>query len=93
MARKRGMVVAKEAIVINVGAKPTQYRQIEVTDRRTGDRVVIPDTDGPPAVEEDPGVPYAFKANEKVAADHPAVRANPGAFMSLEEAEELDLVA
>ena len=82
----KGMVVAREAIVINVGGAPAQFERVEVTNRRTGERVMINKDD--PIVEEDPGVPYAFKAFQKVSASHPAVQANPGAFMPLEDVDE-----
>jgi hypothetical protein len=89
MARsKSGYVVAKEAVVVNVGGRPAVYGTIDVTDRRTGERVNIPNTDADPVEAEDPGMPYAFKANQKVAANHPAVQACPGMFIALEDADE-----
>lgn len=90
MARK--MMRAKEAIVVNVGGSPREYGKIEVTNRRTAQREVIDYTDGDfdrhkDFVPENNGIPYAFKANEKVAASHPAVKANPGAFIPDDEDE------
>lgn len=90
MARK--MVQAKEAIVVNVGGSPREYGKQTVTDRKTGERVVIDYTDGDfdnhvdykPEVN---GIPYAFKAYEKVPANHPAVKANPEAFVAADEDE------
>lgn len=93
MARPRqsgsNTVVCREAIVINVGGKPAVYRTINVLNKRTGERVDILDTDNEPLEPEDPGVPYAFKAGERVHKTHPAVEENPGAFMSVEEADEV----
>lgn len=86
---KGGYVVAREAIVINVGARPAVYGKITVTDRRTGERKEILDTDHEPIDGGDLGIPYSFKELQKVPKNHPAVQANPGAFMDLEEAEDL----
>ena len=94
MARTKdsGMVVAREAIVINVDARPIEYGKISVRHNKTGDLVTIPNHND--IVDEgDEGMPYAFKAYQKVSATHPAVKANPGAFMPLEEVDEPDLVA
>ena len=90
MARSKGMVVAREAIVINVGGEPPKYEQVEITHNKTGERVKINMDE--PSDPGDLGVPYAFKAFQKVSATHPAVQANPGAFMPLEEVEDLELV-
>ena len=46
------VVVAREAIVIAVGARPAEYAKIEVLNQRTGLREKILDTDNPPL---DPG--------------------------------------
>jgi hypothetical protein len=78
--RAAGMVVAKEAVVVNVGGRPAEYRTITVTDRRTGERVQILDTDNDPVDPGDLGTPHAFKAGERVSSDHPAVKECPGAF-------------
>jgi len=84
-------VVAREAVVINVGARPIEYAKITVRDRRTNELVEIDDHDT--MVDEgDEGVPYAFKAFQKVNKRHPAVKAAPDAFMPLEEADENDLL-
>lgn len=80
-------VVARETIVITVGATPPVRRRITVTDRRTGDRVEIDDTDNDPIEPGDMGTPYTFKAGERVPKNHPAVKECPGAFITLEEAE------
>ena len=90
--RNSNMVVAKEAIVINVGARPIQYQQAVVTDKRTGERVEIDIHENPPIDEGDEGMPYAFKAFQRVRKDHPAVKACPGAFMPADEVDEVDQV-
>lgn len=84
----RGFVRAKEPIVVNVGGRPPEWRTATVRNKRTDrmEEVVLNDVD--PIDEGDPGVPYAFKANERVRSDHPAVVACPGAFAPIED--ELD---
>jgi hypothetical protein len=84
------MVVAREAIVVNVGGRPTEYGKITVRNRRTGELVEILDTDNDPVDPGDPGTPYAFKAMQRVHKNHPAVTANPGAFMPADEVDEDD---
>jgi hypothetical protein len=81
-------VVARETVVINVDGRAPERREVTVTDRRTGERVTILDTDNDPVDPGDEGTPFAFKAGERVPKNHPAVKANPAAFMTLEEAEE-----
>ena len=88
---KSNLVVAREAIVINVGARPIEYGQIDVRNRRTGEMVTI-DDHNVMLDEGDDGIPYAFKAFQKVNKNHPAVKANPGAFMPLDEVDEADLI-
>jgi hypothetical protein len=88
--RNRGMVVAREAIVINVGARAPNYEQVEVVDRRTGQKVKINMDE--PSDPGDEGVPYAFKSMQRVHKDHPAVKANPGAFIPADEVDEVDQV-
>jgi hypothetical protein len=87
-------VVCREAIVINVGGRPVKYGRQMVTDRRTGERVEIDYTDSDYENHRDydpgnEGTPYVFKAGERVHSSHPAVEANPAAFMSVEEADEV----
>lgn len=90
MARNlKNMVAAREAIVINVGGRSAEYGTIRVMDRRRGEMVEILDTDNDPIVPEDPGMPYAFKANQLVSKNHPAVKANPGAFLPADEVDDL----
>jgi hypothetical protein len=86
--RKSGYVVAREAIIVNVGAKPAVYREINVVNRRTGEPARILDTDNDPVEPEDPGTPYAFKSYQKIPKDHPAVKECPGAFLALEDVDE-----
>jgi len=81
-------VVARETVVITVGATPPVRRRITVTDRRTGDRVEIDDTDNDPIEPGDMGTPYTFKAGERVPKNHPAVKDSPGSFISEDEANE-----
>jgi hypothetical protein len=87
--KSSGMVVAREAIVINVGGRPPKYERVTVTNKRTGEPAVI-NKDEP----EDPGdlgMPYAFKENQKVSRNHPAVKACPGAFLSEDELEDAEV--
>lgn len=89
---KQKMVQAKEAIVVNVDGSPRKYGKITVTNRKTGERETIDYTDGDYERHVDyehevQGVPYAFKAYEKVPASHPAVKANPSAFVAVDEDE------
>jgi hypothetical protein len=70
--------VAKEAVVITVGAVPPTYDQVTIRHNRTGEMVTI--NKDYPSDEGDAGVPFAFKAGERVPRSHEAVRACPGAF-------------
>lgn len=90
LGRSGGVVVAKEAIVITVGAVPPKYEQVQVINRRTGEPAMISKDE--PYDPGDLGIPYTFKANERVAKSHPAVKANPGAFAELDDVEEELLV-
>ena len=83
MARKQ-MVQAREPIVINVGGTPVEYERRKVFNRKTDQWEEI-DVHEHVINEADNGIPYAFKANEKVAKDHPAVKANPGAFAPVDD--------
>lgn len=87
------MVRAKEAIVVNVGGSPRQYGKITVMNKKTGQPETIDYTDGDfdrhkDYVHEVQGVPYVFKAYEKVPANHPAVKACPGAFVAADDEDE-----
>lgn len=91
MAKKHsGQVVAKEAIVVVVGAKPPVYGTIKTQDRRTGEWVEI-ENQNVILDEGASGVSYAFKPMQKVSANHPAVKDCPGAFMPLSELDEAEL--
>lgn len=84
---KSNWMVAKEAIVVVVGAKPPVYAEIEVKDDRTGE--MKKRIESTVVVEEgEHGVGYSFRAYQKVHKSHPAVKANPGAFIPLEELDE-----
>lgn len=91
--RNPNFVVAREAIVINVGARPVEYGKITVSDRKTGEPKTI-DNHNHVVDGGDEGIPYAFKENQKVSRNHPAVKECPGAFASLDELDldEDDLV-
>lgn len=88
---KSNLVVARDAIVVNVGARPIEYAKLTVTDRRTGERVTI-DDHNVMLDEGDEGVPYSFKAFQKVNKNSPAVKACPDAFMPLDEVDDTDLI-
>ena len=85
--RSSNYVVAREAIVVNVGARPIEYGKIQVRHNRTGDLVTI-DNQNQIVDPGDEGMPYAFKENQKVSKNHPAVKACPGAFIPLDEVDE-----
>ena len=72
-----GVVVAKEAIVVVVGARPRKYGRIVVKHKRTQQEVEIDDTDNPPIDEGDIGTDYTFREGQRGRADHPAVLACP----------------
>ena len=92
MARTSNMVVARETMVVVVGARPIKYRTAKVRNRKTDEIVEVDLSEGEPADPGDQGVPYAFKAGEKVPRNHEAVKASPGSFISLDEAEDRDLI-
>jgi hypothetical protein len=81
MATKVEELQARDAIVINVGARPVIYQRRVVRDRKTNQLVEIDIHELPPIDEGDDGVPYAFRQGEKVRSDHPAVGACPSAFV------------
>ncbi len=89
MPRKpSGMVVAREAIVINVGGRPPEYDRVQVINKRTGEPAVINKDE--PRDPGDLGVPYAFKEGQKVKRSHPAVKECPGAFVPEDDAEPVE---
>ena len=83
------VVIAREAVVVVVGARPRVYGRITVKDRRTGLDVEIDDTDNPPLDEGDLGLSYAFREGQRVRASHPAVEACPGAFRAVDAVDEI----
>lgn len=87
---KKGTLVAKETVVVVVGAEPVEYGKITVTHNKTGERVTI-DNQTDVVKEGNDGVMYSFKAFQKVNANHPAVKQNPNLFMPLEDVEDVDL--
>lgn len=93
MARQKtkhsGWVVAKEACVINVGARPIEYEKVEVVNNKTNETEVI-DNHNRIIDEGDEGVPYAFKAFQKVNASHVAVQESPDLFIPLDEVDDAD---
>ncbi len=81
------VVVAREAIVITVGARPIEYGKITVRHNKTNDLVTI-DNHNDIIDDGDEGIPYAFKAFQRVPKTHPAVKANPGAFMPADDVDD-----
>jgi hypothetical protein len=98
MARigRKGTLVATEAIVIVVGARPVKYQRREVRDRRTGNMVEIDMTDPgwEPADPGDDGVPHVFRVGQRIHPGHPAYESAKAkaVFIPLEEAEEQQYV-
>jgi hypothetical protein len=98
MARtpKKGTLVATEAIVIVVGARPITYQRRQVRDRRTDAMVEIDMTDPgwEPEDAGDDGVPYVFRVGQRIHPGHPAYESASlkAVFVPLEEAEEQQLV-
>lgn len=83
---KSGLVVAREAIVINVGGRPIEWHTADVTNKRTGAiHKDLPLTEAPPKDPGDEGIPYAFKAFQRVNRNHPAVKECPDAFIPIED--------
>jgi hypothetical protein len=85
-AQKDRKVEARVAIVVVVGARPSEYQRRIVRDNRTGKLAEIDIHELPPVDPGSEGVPYAFKAGEQVSADHPAVLASPGGFKEIADA-------
>lgn len=85
-----GLVVAREAVVINVGAKPAVWHTAEVLNKRTDQIETVNLTEVEPKEPEEEGIPYAFKAYQKVRADHPAVLECPQAFMAYDDLSPAD---
>ena len=77
---KPAEVIAKEAIVIVVGARPPVFRKEIVRDRRTGLFREVELNEFEPIDPGDLGTTYTFKAGERVQRDHEAVLDCPGGF-------------
>jgi hypothetical protein len=86
---KPAMMIAKEACVTVVGARPIQYQRKIVRDRHTGKLVEIDLHEAPPVDEGDPGTTYVFRKGEAVEADHPAVLDAPGLWREPNEFDAL----
>lgn len=84
---KGNWVVAKEAIVVTVGARPIEYGKVEVRHNKTGELVEI-DNHLQILDPGEQGIPYAFRPYQKVHKSHEAVKACPGAFIPLEDLDE-----
>lgn len=97
MATKtKGILVATEPIVIVVGARPVEYERRRVLNRRTGEmqEIAMTDPGWAPKDPGDDGIPYVFRANQRIHPGHPAYEsasAKPQ-FIPLDEARELELV-
>jgi hypothetical protein len=83
-AKDTDYVVAREAIVVVVGASPIQYGKVTVISNKTGQPVTI-DNHNQILDEGSDGVSYAFRPFQRVHKDHPAVLACPGGFMPTDE--------
>jgi hypothetical protein len=79
-ATKPKMMVARDAVVVVVGASPIEYEKRIVRDRHTGKLAEIDAHELPPVKEAVEGVSYVFARGELVEADHPAVLDCPGMF-------------
>lgn len=85
----KGMRFAREAVVVFVGARPPVYEQVPIVHNRTGETVMMnKDQPSDPGSE---GVPYTFKQYQRVPATHPAVKASPSSFMTIDEMSDAEL--
>jgi dihydroxyacetone kinase-like predicted kinase len=87
--RNSQMMVAREACVVVVGARPVEYAKITVTHNRTGEQITI-DNQNNVVDSGSEGIPYVFRAFQKVSSNHPAVKDSPSSFMPLDEVDEVD---
>jgi hypothetical protein len=86
MATKtREKLRAREAMVVTVGASLIVYEKRIVRDRHTGKLAEIDVHELPPVDPGSEGIPYAFKKDEEVWSDHPAVVDAPGCFLPVDE--------
>lgn len=84
-----GMVVARDACVIVVGARPPVYEKITVIHNKTGlpvemnsDRIID---------EGSEGIPYTFRPYQRVPRSHPAVKDSPSSFMDVDALSDAEL--
>jgi hypothetical protein len=83
-------MVARDACVVVVGARPIEYGKVTVTHNKTGEQVTI-DNQNDVVDAGSQGTSYVFKPLQKVSSNHPAVKDSPSSFMPLEEVDEADL--
>lgn len=83
-------VMAREAVVVVVGARAPTFRTVYVRNRHTGrvEEVPLAPCEAPPLDEGDPGQTYVFRKHEKVLSDHPAVVDGPHRFIPYEKLED-----
>jgi hypothetical protein len=79
-ATQNRYVVAREAILVNVGGRPPEWRQAVVKNHRTQQLEVVTLTEEDPIDPGDLGMPFAFSKGELVERDHPAVIDCPSGF-------------
>ena len=89
----QGMVVAREACVVIVGAKAGVRHRRPVVDRHTGQTVDMDMTDPAWGWKENPieGKTYVFKPYQRVPRSHEAVEASPDSFMEIEDLNDAEL--
>jgi hypothetical protein len=83
--KERVKMRAREAVVVTVGARPITWEKRIVRDRHTNKLVEIDMHELPPVDEGAEGIAYAFKRDEEVWSDHPAVLDAPGCFLPVDE--------
>ena len=89
MATKKEMMVAREACVVTVGARPIEYAKIRTYDKHSEKWVEI-DNQMDVVDPGDDGISYTFKKFQKVSPNHEAVKDAPSAFMPFSEIDETD---
>lgn len=88
-ARTPGMVVAREACVVFVGARAPVYETFTTRHNRTGELVTMnKDEPSDPGSE---GTAYTFKQFQRVPKTHEAVKTSPGSFMPIEDLTDAEL--
>lgn len=87
----KGMVVAREAVVVTVGAKAPTWQIAKVRDRKSDEIKDVALTEFPPLDPGSEGIPYAFKQYQRVHKDHPAVKTSPGSFMPIDDLDDAEL--